>query len=83
MVVTNIMPCIKVTKENSIGCMDMYIDLGSKIRITDDEGKIVEGKVLFLELGKYEEEDDMLYLLLENEKQFNIGVSYIVDIEEL
>lgn len=27
--------------------MDMYIDLGSKIRVTDDEGNIVEGKVLF------------------------------------
>lgn len=63
--------------------MDMYIDLGSKIRVTDDEGNIVEGKVLFLELGKDVEEDDMLYLLLDNEKQFSIGISYILDIEEL
>ncbi len=61
----------------------MYIDLGSKIRVTDDEGKIVEGRVLFLELAKDEEEDEMLYLLLDNEKQFSIGTSYIVDIEEL
>lgn len=61
----------------------MYIDLGSKIRVTDDEGNIVEGKVLFLELGKDVEEDDMLYLLLDNEKQFSIGISYILDIEEL
>jgi len=77
-VVTNIMPCIKVTKENNMSGMDMYIDLGSKIRVTDDEGR-----VLFLELAKYEEEDDMLYLVLDIEKQFSIGISYIVDIEEL
>ena len=77
------MPCIKVTKENNMSGMDMYIDLGSKIRVTDDEGNIVEGKVLFLELGKDVEEDDMLYLLLDNEKQFSIGISYILDIEEL
>ncbi|MDY6226986.1 MAG: hypothetical protein SPH93_04825 [Clostridium sp.] len=83
MVVTNIMPCIKVTKENNMSGMDMYIDLGSKIRVTDDAGNIVEGKVLFLELGKDVKEDDMLYLLLDNEKQFSIGISYILDIEEL
>jgi hypothetical protein len=83
MVVTNIMPCIKVTKENNTSGMDMYIDLGTSVRITDAEGNRVEGKVLFLELAKYEEEDDMLYLLLDNEEQFNIGISYILDIEEV
>lgn len=83
MVVTNIMPCIKVTKENNTSGMDMYIDLGTSVRITDAEGNRVEGKVLFLELAKYEEEDDMLYLLLDNEEQFNIGISYISDIEEV
>lgn len=83
MVVTNIEPCIKVTKENNMSGMDMYIDLGSEIRVTDDEGKIVEGRLLFLELAKDEEEDDILYLLLDNEKQFSIGISYIVDIEKI
>ncbi|SHI01096.1 hypothetical protein SAMN02745196_02324 [Clostridium collagenovorans DSM 3089] len=83
MVVTNIMPCIKVTKENNMSGMDMYIDLGSKIRVTDDEGKILEGRVFSLELAKDEEEDDMLYILLDNKKQFSIGISYIVDIEKL
>ena len=83
MVVTNIMPCIKVTKENNMSGMDIYIDLGSKIRVTDNEGKVIEGRLLFLELAKDEEEDDMLYLLLDNKKQFSIGISYIIDIEEL
>ena len=63
--------------------MDIYIDLGSKIRVTDNEGKVIEGRLLFLELAKDEEEDDMLYLLLDNKKQFSIGISYIIDIEEL
>ncbi len=31
MVVTNIMLCIKVTKEDNMSGMEMYIDLGSKI----------------------------------------------------
>ena len=83
MVVTNIIPCIKVTKENNMSGMDIYIDLGSKIRVTDNEGKVIEGRLLILELAKDEEEDDMLYLLLDNKKQFSIGISYIIDIEEL
>lgn len=83
MVVTNIMPCIKVSKENNMSGTDIYIDLGSIVRITDDKGKRVRGKVLFLELSKDEEEDDMLYLLLDNKKQFSIGTSYILDIEEV
>ena len=83
MVFTNIIPCIKVTKENNMSGMDIYIDLGSKIRVTDNEGKVIEGRLLFLELAKDEEEDDMLYLLLDNKKQFSIGISYIIDIEEL
>ena len=83
MEVTNIIPCIKVTKENNMSGMDIYIDLGSKIRVTDNEGKVIEGRLLFLELAKDEEEDDMLYLLLDNKKQFSIGISYIIDIEEL
>ena len=83
MVVTNIIPCIKVTKENNMSGMDIYIDLGSKIRVTDNEGKVIEGRLLFLELAKDEEEDDMLYLLLDTKKQFSIGISYIIEIEEL
>ena len=81
MVVTSIMPCIKVTKENNMSGMNMYIDLGDKVRITDNKDNVIVGRVLFMELGKDEEEDDMIFLLLENEKQFSIGVSYIIDLE--
>lgn len=81
--VTSIMPCIKVTKENNMSGVDMYIDLGDKIKVTDDNGNIIVGEVLFLELGRDVEEDDTLYLLLDNEEQFSIGVSYIADVETL
>lgn len=46
MVVIDIMPCIKVTKENDSGGMD--IDLGTKVRIIDYEGNTIVGKVLHL-----------------------------------
>ena len=49
MVVTNIIPCIKVTKENNMSGMDIYIDLGSKIRVTDNEGKPLVGSTVFNE----------------------------------
>ena len=77
MVVTNITPCIKVTKESNMSGIDMYLEYGTKIRITDDNGSIVEGTILSLELSQYEEADDILFLQLENGEQFNIGVSYI------
>lgn len=83
MVITDIIPCIKVIKENDMSGIDMYIDLGTKVKITDYEGNTVVGKMLPLELAKYEEEDDMIYILLDNGEQFSIGVSYIFDIEEL
>ena len=82
MVVTNIMQCIKITKESNMSGMDVYVDLGSNIRVIDNEGNIIEGKLLFLELDK-EQDDDMLYLLLDNKKKFGIGISCIIDIEEL
>lgn len=83
MAVTNIIPCIKISKESSLAGMEMYIDYGTKVRITDEKGVIIVGTILFLELSQYEEQDDILVLLLDNGKQFHIGTSYIVDIEEL
>ena len=81
--VTSIVPCIKVTKENNMAGMDMYLEYGTKIRLKSENGEIVDGTILFLELSQYEEQDDILYLRLDNGKQFNIGISYIIDIEEL
>ncbi|HDK7194809.1 TPA: hypothetical protein PTV74_003116 [Clostridium botulinum] len=83
MIVTSIMPCIRVTKENNMSGVDMYIDFGDRIKITDIDGNVVIGKVLPMELGKDVEEDDMFCLLLDDEKQYSIGTSYIADLELL
>lgn len=83
MIVTSIIPCVKVTKENNMSGTDMYIEPGDYIKITDYEGNIFTGKLLFMELGKYEEEDDILYILLDNEERIDIGTSYIKDIDIL
>lgn len=83
MVVTSIIPCVKVTKENNMSGIDMYIEPGDYIKIIDYEDNIFTGKLLFMELGKYEEEDDILYILLDNEERIDIGTSYIKDIDIL
>ena len=83
MVITSIISCIKVTKENNMSGIDMYIEPGDNIKVTDYEDNIFNGKLLFMELGKYEEEDDILYILLDNEERIDIGISYIKDIDIL
>ena len=84
MKVTNIMPCIKVVKENSFSGVDMYIEFGSKIRVIyDKDNKIAEGIVLDFELGKYEYEEDILHLLLDDNQVYKIEVGLIKDIDEL
>ncbi|WP_243189346.1 hypothetical protein [Clostridium botulinum] len=44
MIVTSIMPCIKVTKEDNMSGVDMYIDFGDRIRVTDIDGNVIVGK---------------------------------------
>jgi len=83
MVITSIIPCIKVTKENNMSGIDMYIELGDRIKIIDNEDNTFIGILSFIELGKDEEDDDIIYLLLDNEKVINIGISYIKDIDIL
>lgn len=38
MIITSIVPAIKVVKENNIGGVDIYIALGDKIKIKDANG---------------------------------------------
>ncbi|ADZ22574.1 Conserved hypothetical protein [Clostridium acetobutylicum EA 2018] len=83
MVLTNIIPCIKVTKEGNMSGVDMYIELGDRIKVTDSNGNIFIGKLSFIELGKDLEEDDSICILLDSEEVINVGVSYIKDIETL
>lgn len=83
MVVTNIVPCIKVTKENDFSGMEMYIEAGEDIKVVQDAGNIIQGKFLYLELSQYEEYDDILHIRTTEGEIFKIGASDILDIEEL
>ena len=83
MVVTNIVSCIRVTKENNVSGMDMYLDVGANIKVIDDSGNEFQGKLMYLELSQYEEQDDILHIQTTDGKTTSIGISYIHDIEEL
>ena len=82
MEITSIEPAIKVVKENTFAGCDMYIASGDKIRITDTEGKVYVGEFLFMELGKYEEEDDTI-ILRDGNSYIEVQCSWIKEIEEL
>jgi len=83
MKVTDIEPCIKVTKQDEDSEKGMYIEFGDQIRITDGEGVQTEGRFYFFESGSEVDQDDMVYIVLEDENQFSIGVSFIDDIEKI
>lgn len=75
MVVTNIIPCLKITKEDNMTGVDMYLEIGTKIKLVDDNGTTVEGTILSFELSQYDEQDDMLHLIVNNQEYYSIGVT--------
>lgn len=83
MKITDIEPCIKVTKEDENQGMEMYVEFGDQIRITNNDGVKTEGRFYYFESGSEVEDDDMIYIVLEDENQFSIGVSFIADIEKI
>lgn len=83
MVITSIIPCIKVTKENDFGGIDMYIEEGKNIKITDNDGRTYIGKFSYIELGKDVDEDDIISIMRDDNSFLDIGVSYIKDIENM
>lgn len=83
MKITDIEPCIKITKEDENQGMEMYVEFGDQIRITDNDGVKTEGRFYYFESGSEVEDDDMIYIVLEDENQYSIGVSLIADIEKI
>ena len=77
MIVTNIVPCIKVTRENKLGGMDICIEYDHEIKVTYD-GHTVKG--IF---KKYliEEDKEFLILLLDDGEILKINSLDIEDIE--
>lgn len=68
MVVTSIIPCLKITKEDNMTGVDMYLEIGTKIKLVDDNGTTIEGTILSFELSQYDEQDDMLHLIVNNQE---------------
>ena len=81
--ITDIEPCIKVTIEIEENITEIFIEFGDQIRITNSEGNIAEGRFYLFESASEVDQDDMLYLVLEDENQFGIGVSFIENIEKI
>lgn len=83
MKIKDIEPCIKVAKEDKNQDIEIYVEFGDQIRITDNEGLKTEGRFFYFESGSEVEDDDIIYIVLEDENQFSIGVSFIADIEKI
>lgn len=83
MKITDIEPCIKISKEEENQGVEMYVEFGDQIRITDNDGVKTEGRFYYFESGSEVEDDDMIYIVLEDENQYSIGVSLIADIEKI
>jgi len=81
--ITDIEPCIKVSIEIEDTTTELIIEFGDQIRITKSEGERVEGRFYLFESASEVDQDDMLYLVLEDENQFSIGVSLISNIEKI
>lgn len=83
MKITDIEPCIKISKEDENQGVEMYVEFGDQIRITDNDGVKTEGRFYYFESGSEVEDDDVIYIVLEDENQYSIGVSLIADIEKI
>jgi hypothetical protein len=82
MEITSITPAAKIIKEQGMMGCDLYIALGDKVRIADLDGNKIEGRFLFMDLGKDVEEDDSIVLDVDG-KNVEFQCSYIKDIEKL
>lgn len=77
MIVTNIVPCIKITKENNSMGMEQYIEYDEKIKI-EYNGTIVKG---FLKNYLIEENKEIIVLELQDGGILKINPIEIEDIE--
>lgn len=83
MIVTSITPSIRVEKQSGIAGMDMYIEYGEDVIVTETSGDVTKGFLFNLELSSDEEVDDILVVKTESGNLKEIGISYIADIDSL
>lgn len=60
MKITEIRTSYKITMENEMCGMEMYLDTGCKVRITFDNGETLAGRVLCVEYGDIPKKNDMI-----------------------
>ncbi|RKI86859.1 hypothetical protein D7V94_22515 [Parablautia intestinalis] len=83
MKITNIQTCYRITLENGSYGMETYIDVGSKLKITFDNGAILIGYMVRVEYGDYPKENDFFIINAGNGEFYGAMVDRITDIEEL
>lgn len=71
--IKSIEPCLKISQDGEV----IYVCEGEHIHFITKDDTDIEGRFQHLELSKYDEEDDIIYILLDDNTQYNIGSSYI------
>ena len=81
MKITEIRTSYKITMENEMCCMEMYLDTGCKVRITFDNGTTLAGRVLCVEYGDIPKENDMIIIEVDDGRLYAVIAARIADIE--
>ena len=81
MKITEIRTSYKITMENEMCGMEMYLDTGCKVRITFDNGTTLVGRVLCVEYGDIPKENDMIIIEIDDGRLYAVIAARITDIE--
>ena len=81
MKITEIRTSYKITMENEMCGMEMYLDTGCKVRITFDNGTTLAGRVLCVEYGDIPKENDMIIIEVDDDRLYAVIAARIADIE--
>ena len=81
MKITEIRTSYKITMENEMYGMEMYLDTDCKVRITFDNGTTLAGRVLCVEYGDIPKKNDMIIIEVDNGRLYAVIAARIADIE--
>ena len=81
MKITEIRTSYKITMENEMCGMEMYLDTDCKVRITFDNGTTLAGRVLCVEYGDIPKENDMIIIEVDDGRLYAVIAARITDIE--
>ena len=81
MKITEIRTSYKITMENEMCGMEMYLDTGCKVRITFDNGTTLAGRVLCVEYGDIPQKNDMIIIEVDDGRLYAVIAARIADIE--